>query len=65
ERPMVWFNLAAARAMASSKKEAIAALRKSIELGFKDRELLASDERFASIRSTPEYAGVIQALGGK
>lgn len=65
DRPNVWFNLAGARAMASARKEAIAALKKAIELGFDDRDALATDERFKSLRGTAEYQRLVQLLGGK
>ena len=65
DRPFVWLNLAGARAMAGFKKPALEALEKAIELGFRDADTLTRDERFVSLRTTPEYVRLMAALGGK
>lgn len=65
DRPMVWVNLAGARAMSGSKKPAISALSRAIEAGFRNQEVLANDPRFASLRGTAEFARVLDALAAK
>lgn len=65
DRPIVWVNLAAARAMSGSRKAAIAALNRAVELGFRNQEALAADDRFASLRGTAEYARLMETLAGK
>jgi hypothetical protein len=51
--------------MSGSKKAAMSALTRAIEAGFRNKDVLAADERFASLRGTPEYARLVQALADK
>jgi predicted esterase len=65
DRPVVWVNLAAARAMAGRRKPALAALEKALEAGFRNAELLRTDVRFASIREAAEFAALVAKIGGE
>jgi tetratricopeptide (TPR) repeat protein len=50
ERPDAWYNLGAAQARAGNRRQALAALQRSIDAGFRDAKGLASDDDYASLR---------------
>jgi tetratricopeptide (TPR) repeat protein len=49
------YNLARVYASAGRNQEALAALRKAVDAGFKDRKRLMADKDFASLRETEEF----------
>ena len=58
--PRVWIDLAAAHATLQRSKEALAALRKAVELGGEPvRDIARKDRRFESIRETPDFKALV------
>jgi tetratricopeptide (TPR) repeat protein len=62
DNPIVWYNLACARARAGDKNEAVEALRQSIDHGFRNLEQIESDSDLDSIRARDDYREVVRAL---
>ena len=62
ENAVVWYNLACARALAGDRDEAVDALRRSTELGFRDLEHIQSDSDLESIRSHDGYRDIVGEL---
>ena len=56
---VVYYNLACAHARAGSRGDAIANLRRSIELGFIDRYQLTTDPDLEAIRTEPDYRAIV------
>ena len=71
DSPEVWFDLAAVRATLNQPTQAVAALRKSLELSSKRLSTnpnaanlvvaAKNDPRFAALRALPEYQDALQA----
>jgi len=59
ERWDAWYNLAAAHARAGHRKQAFAALEKSVAAGFRDAKQLAADEDFAALRGEKRFEEVL------
>jgi predicted esterase len=59
DNPVVWYNLACARAQLRQKSAAVAALARSIELGFKDPKLLANDSDLDPLRKRKDFQNLI------
>ena len=55
QRVAVNYSMAKLYAKAGKKQEALQALRKALDCGFKDRKKLFEDAEFASLRQTPEF----------
>lgn len=62
DNPIVWYNLACARARAGDKKEAVEALGQSIDNGFRNLDHIESDADLESIRGRDDYREVVHAL---
>ena len=58
------YNSACALALLGKKDEALAALKRSIELGFYDWQHLEKDEDLASIRGEPSWRELVSKLRG-
>ena len=61
EEPSVWARLAGARARSGDRGGALAALERSLELGYPDRAALAADEDFAALRDDPAFRALFAA----
>jgi hypothetical protein len=59
DNPVVWYNLACARAQLRKKGAAVEALARSIELGFHDPELLATDTDLDPLRKRQDFQSLI------
>lgn len=62
------YNLACALAYRADKKEALGALDRAIELGFRDAKQIAEDKDLASLVSLPEFQALLKkaaSLAGK
>ncbi|HVS29919.1 MAG TPA: hypothetical protein VMS98_00555 [Thermoanaerobaculia bacterium] len=57
-----WYNLGAARARLGRRNDALAALERAIQLGYKDHAHLGSDADYASVRSDPRYQRLLESL---
>jgi predicted esterase len=62
DNPIVWYNLACARARSGDKKEAVEALGQSIAHGFRNLDHIESDADLESIRARDDYREVVRAL---
>lgn len=56
---VVYYNLACANAGAGNRAEAITSLRRSIELGFIDRQQLTTDPDLEAIRAEPDFRAIV------
>jgi tetratricopeptide (TPR) repeat protein len=61
---IAWYNLGCSYALIDRKKEAIAALTKAIELGYKDIDWMSSDSDLESIQDNPQFRALIKRAGG-
>jgi predicted esterase len=59
DNPVVWYNLACARAQLRQKSAAVEALARSIELGFNNPELLATDTDLDPLRKRKDFQSLI------
>jgi tetratricopeptide (TPR) repeat protein len=57
--PTVHYNLACSYALAGKRDEALAALERAIELGYRDVEFLMQDEDLVSLHDDEEFARLI------
>lgn len=55
QRVAVNYSMAKLYASAGKQREALEALRKALDCGFKDRKRLFEDSEFAGLRQTPEF----------
>ena len=62
QRIAVNYSLAKVYAQAGKQQEAMAALHKALEAGFKDRKKLMEDRELASLRETPEFKQMVMDL---
>jgi TolB-like protein/Flp pilus assembly protein TadD len=62
EDPMVLYNAACVYALIDKREEALAHLERSIMNGFGDRESMANDPDLDSIRRTPWFQAIVQAM---
>ncbi len=67
--PVVFYNLAGARALSGRPDDALEALERDLSLGDTDHEYLARDPWFASLRGDPRFADLLarmrRAAGGR
>ena len=62
QRIAVNYSLAKVYAQAGKQQEAMAALHKALEAGFKDRKKLMEDRELASLRETPEFKQMVMDM---
>ena len=62
DEPGVHYNLGCARARAGDVASAVAALRRAVELGFADAELMASDPDLERLRDKPDFQGLLEEM---
>jgi hypothetical protein len=60
DNSQIFFSLARACALAGSKRQALDALKKAVELGFTNADEIAGNEDFASIRNDAAYKRLIE-----
>lgn len=60
--PTVHYNLACSLALLSRSEEALAALERSIDLGYDDPEHLLADEDLSSLRGLPRFEALVARL---
>jgi tetratricopeptide (TPR) repeat protein len=65
ENPVVLYNLACAYSLNKEKKNAIKTLKKAVEKGFTDIEMIEKDRDFDSIRDEDEFKVIIEGLKQK
>jgi Flp pilus assembly protein TadD len=59
ERWDAWYNLGAAQARAGNRRQALAALQRSIEAGFRDAKGLTADDDYASLRGDRRFEELV------
>ena len=62
--PVVWYNLACARAQAGDVGAALRALERAVAAGFGDRETLTGDSDLAPLREEERYRRLVAGLDG-
>ncbi|HSB62467.1 MAG TPA: hypothetical protein VLI67_12155 [Vicinamibacteria bacterium] len=63
EDAQVWYRLAAAESLAGRPRQAVEALRHSLDAGFTDGGRLAADPDFDRVRRDPGFRGLAARLG--
>jgi len=64
ERAGVWYNLACARSLAGDEKGALKALRRAVDTGFRDLDLLRTDEDLEPLRGEKAFEAIVAELAG-
>jgi Flp pilus assembly protein TadD len=64
EEPTVHYNLACSLALTGAREESLAALERSVDLGYDDAEVLSQDEDLASLRTEPRFLALVERLSG-
>ncbi len=59
--PVVFYNLACSRALVGHTKEALAALKKAIKLGYRDFSHLLKDPDLKALHGLPEFSKIINS----
>ncbi len=62
---LAFYNLACSYSLLQKAELALAALRKSIELGYRDFHYMRQDKDLESIRSDPQFRQLLREFGGK
>ena len=65
KNPEVMYNLACSHAQLQHTADALASLRRAVELGFDDLDHLISDPDLASIRAHPGFHRLVSELAGR
>jgi tetratricopeptide (TPR) repeat protein len=63
DNSFTWYNLACAAARSGAKIQALEALEKAIELGYRNLQHITQDEDLRSLRKDPRYLELIASLG--
>lgn len=61
---IAWYNLGCSYALINRKKDALAALTKAVELGYKDIDWMSSDSDLESIHDHPQFQALLKRAGG-
>lgn len=59
----VWYNLACLQAVTGQRQPAVTALRRAVELGFRDPVQLQQDADLQTLRDDPAFADILRAAG--
>ncbi len=62
EEPLVLYKLACASALTGDKKGFLRTLRRAVEKGFQDAEIIENEEAFTSFREEPEFKMILQKI---
>lgn len=65
EDPIVHYNLACSYALLTKREEALAELRKAVELGYEDRDFILRDGDLGSLHGDPRFRDIVESLGRK
>jgi predicted Zn-dependent protease len=60
--PLVWYNLACSYAMTARADEALSALSRAVDLGYRDVVWIREDSDLASIRKDSRFKALLQRL---
>lgn len=60
--PIIQYNLACSLTLVGRKKDALAALRRAVRLGYRDAVHMKKDEDLKSLHGNPEFQKVLKAL---
>jgi len=61
---LAWYNLGCSYALINRKKDALAALTKAIDLGYKDIQWMSSDSDLESIQDHPQFCALLKKARG-
>lgn len=61
---IAWYNLGCSYALISKKSDALAALTKAIELGYKDIEWMSGDSDLETIQDDPQFRALLERAKG-
>ncbi|NLB59844.1 MAG: hypothetical protein GX806_02010 [Lentisphaerae bacterium] len=62
QEAVVWYNLACSYARLASKDQALAALARAIDLGYRDHGWMRKDADLASLRADRRFMALLQRL---
>lgn len=57
-----WYNLSCSLALVLKTDEALAALRRAVELGYHDIKWMMEDEDLSSLKRHPEFTAIIATI---
>ena len=60
--PLAWYNLACSYALLKRLEESLAALRRSVELGYTDVHHLQKDPDLVNLRQSPQYRQFLESF---
>jgi tetratricopeptide (TPR) repeat protein len=60
--PVAWYNLACSHSLLKHINESVAALRRSVELGYRDVTHLKSDPDLVNLRQSEQYRQFLESL---
>ena len=61
---VAWYNLACSFALTDRKGDALAALTKAVELGYKDVQWMSGDSDLESIQEDPQFRALLKRAKG-
>ena len=61
---VAWYNLACSFALTGRKGDALAALTKAVELGYKDVEWMGGDSDLESLQDDPQFRALLKRAKG-
>jgi predicted esterase len=64
DNPVVWYNRGCALARSGRRSQALDALERAVEVGFRDVDLMVGDADLASIRDDERFSALVAQLGG-
>lgn len=62
DQATVWYNLGCSLALVGRRAEALAALRRAVELGYRDGEWMSRDEDLRSLRDDAEFRALLRQI---
>jgi predicted Zn-dependent protease len=63
DEPVLWYNLGCSRALVGQHEEALAALARSVDLGYSDGDWMSHDRDLVTLHNDPRFAQLVQRAG--
>ncbi len=60
--PLVWYNLACSYALLAARDDALTALQRAADLGYRDHHWLRQDDDLAALRDDPRFVALVERL---
>jgi tetratricopeptide (TPR) repeat protein len=62
EESSIWYNLACSLALLNVREEALASLRRAVELGYQDHEWMSCDSDLRNIRDEKAFTALLKTI---